>query len=80
MSKLYLDCSYNQREFAKSNGAKWDAQCKSWYWLGTLENLPAPLKSYHTKRAEDRANAVLNECEDQLPDEGYNRYEQDGDY
>lgn len=80
MSKLYLDCSYRLREFAKSHGAKWDAACKSWYWEGSEENLPIELKPYHTKRAGDRANAVLNECEDQLPDEGYSRFEQEGDY
>lgn len=44
---IYLNVSYAQKDSAKSNGAKWDATRKQWYFPG--DDLPESLKQFAVK-------------------------------
>lgn len=45
---IYLNINYEQREIAKSNGAKWDSTRKQWYHPGS--ELPEPLKQFQAPK------------------------------
>jgi len=60
LTKTYLFCPYEQKEVAKSYGARWDSEKKQWYFKGN--NFPDGLKQFLTDDA-DESKRIADEVE-----------------
>jgi len=48
LKKIYLCVPFDDKEYAKKNGCKWDVEIKRWYILH--KEIPEELKKYTSKR------------------------------
>jgi len=47
--KIYLNVQYRDKDYARSHGAKWDADARKWF---VFERVPEALKKYHNNPEE----------------------------
>jgi len=56
--KIYLNVPYEEKDFVKSHGAKWDSNWKQWY---VLDKIPSELQKYHPDsiRQKEKDDGIL---------------------
>jgi hypothetical protein len=64
--KIYLDVKYHEKDYAKSNGAKWDPAVKKWF---VFDRVPEALKDYYNpeERLGSKWTDKVREVDSLLP-------------